>query len=222
LHVVSTRSKHVGPLIQTWICDILPGYGAQRMNIVRGTQKIVLTLSCHDVLMRLLSITPILSYICFPWHQQYHSTHQKYATECPWAISARNPIFMPVMGLLCNVILTLSHCDNCYITHRKFLLAPKVSGVTVFFLRVAPDSIDSLYSHLFYSCIILNGSNSKYLSINREYIEHVSRGTRHQWSLSHTHNSHFRSVHSFCLVCLFVWVLKTHPITGLSGWRAPD
>jgi len=23
-------------------------------------------------------------------------------------------------------------------------------------------------------------------------------------------------------VCLFVWVSKTHPITGLSGWRTPD
>jgi len=26
----------------------------------------------------------------------------------------------------------------------------------------------------------------------------------------------------FCLFCLFVWVSKTHPITGLSGWRTPD
>ena len=81
---------------------------------------------------------------------------------------------------LCNVGLTLSHCDNGYTIHRKFLLAPKVSGVTVFFLRIAPDSIDSLYSHLFSSCIVLNGSNSKYLSVNREYVEHVSRGTRQQ------------------------------------------
>jgi len=48
-------------------------------------------------------------------------------------------------------------------------------------------------------------------------------GTVTAWTTSLAHNW---AQHS-CFppsppVCLFVWVSKTHPITGLSGWRTPD